>query len=300
MQRIHNLSDECQKIYGEKIWKASVNAGFTCPNIDGKCGYGGCIFCYDGSHYFSSKNNDIKSQIETETIRIHKKYPGCGICVYFQANTNTYAPIEVLKEKYYSAISMPYVKALSIATRADCLGDDVVELLKEISKKINLTVELGMQTSNDKTLSLINRGYDHQSFLKGYYKIKKAGIRTCLHIIIGLPGENEIDFINTAKEINRIKSDAVKLQLIHVIKNTELEKLYNSGYFTPPTYEEYIKSVCMMLEYIPYSTVIERLTGDGDKENLVAPLWSCDKRHVLNGIYHFMAKYNLAQGDKSI
>lgn len=299
-KRYHTLNFYNKSRYGKRVMKAVIDAGFTCPNADGTKGVGGCIYCREGSGYFTSRYSDniyedVKNQLEAEKKRIYEKYPDCLITAYFQANTNTYAPIHVLEGAYNAALDSG-VSGISIGTRADCLSDDVIALLKKVSAKTDLTVELGLQTIHDETAQLINRCYSYAEFLEGYHRLKKAGIRTCLHIINGLPGESYEDMIATAKETGRLSPGGVKIHLLHINKGTALEKMYLDGKYIPMEKEDYINIVTDQLLYIPPETVIERLTGDGDRRYLVSPLWSRDKISVLGGIDKRMAEKNIWQG----
>ncbi len=298
-KRYHTLNYYNKTVFGRKIYKAVIDCGFTCPNIDGSKGTGGCIFCDGGSGYFTNSGLDINAQLERERERICAKYgKDAEFIAYFQANTNTYAPISVLNELYSKAADFPNVCGISVGTRADCLSDEVVELLKEVNSRTSLTVELGMQSCHDNTLLLINRCYDHKEFCKGYMKLKKAGIRTCLHIINGLPRETSEMMLETAKEAARLSPDAVKLQMLHVIRGTKLEKMYQNGEFTLLERDEYIDIIARQLEVLPPEIVIERITGDGDKSKLVAPMWSADKIAVLGGIDKRLAELDTWQGKK--
>ena len=287
-KKYHTLNYHNKTVYGKRVFKASIDAGFDCPNRDGSVSHGGCIFCREKSAYFTKgySSDDIKNniimQIEKEKSRIFEKFPDSGIIAYFQAGTNTYGDIDKLKTAYYAALSCG-VDGISIATRADCLGDKVMELLAEINNKTKLTVELGLQTGNDNTAVIINRGYPFSVFLKGYERLQENNIRTCVHIINGLPGEGYEDMINTAKTVGKLSPGGIKIHLLHVNKDTPLCEMYNRGEYTPLTKEEYIDIVVKQLEYIPPETVIERITGDGDKRYLIAPLWSRDKISVLGG-----------------
>ncbi len=287
-KRYHTLNYHNLSIYGTKAYKAVIDAGFSCPNTDGTKGTGGCIYCRNGSGYFTARHSEnisenIISQLKSEKERIYKKFPDAKIVAYFQANTNTYANAEVLRKIYYTALDYG-VDGISIGTRADCLPDDVVELLSELSQKTKLTVELGLQTVHDRTAELINRCYSYEEFLQGYNKLRIAGIRTCLHIINGLPGESLEDMLITAKTVGKLCPDGLKIHLLHVNCDTALERMYLDGNYIPMEKEDYINLVVKQLEYIPQETVIERLTGDGDKRYLVAPKWSEDKISVLGGI----------------
>lgn len=296
-KRYYTLAYHNKITFGEKIFKAVLDAGFTCPNKDGTKGTGGCIFCSGGSGYFTdSPVIPIKSQIERELKRIRRKNPEAKAIAYFQANTNTYADVKKLREIYMPVLSCDGIKGISIGTRADCLSDEIIDFLYELSQKTYLTVELGMQSVHEKTIDFINRGYSHKIFLEGYEKLKFRGIRTCIHIINGLPGENFEDMIETAKQMGQLYPDAVKIQLLHIIKGTALEKLYYNNEFEAMNMEDYIRTVVSQLEYIPPATVIERITGDGDKSKLIAPLWSTNKIAVLGGIDKLQARLNSFQG----
>lgn len=294
-KRYHTLAYHNKVTFGEKIFKAVIDAGFTCPNKDGKCGYGGCIFCDGGSGYFTDKGT-VYQQIEKELFRIRKKTPDAKAIAYFQANTNTYADVKKLREIYGPILNHEGIAGISIGTRADCLDEGILDFLQELSEKTYLTVELGMQSVHEKTVEFIRRGYSHEEFLIGYEALKKRGIRVCLHIINGLPGETASDMIETVRQTGKLKPDAVKIQLLHVIRGTELEKLYNENYFETMTMENYIETVVSQLEYLPPETVIERITGDGDKSKLVAPKWSTNKIAVLGGIDKVQAEKNSFQG----
>ena len=298
-KRYHTLSYYNKHKFGRKILKAVIDAGFTCPNKDGVKGNGGCIFCRDGSGYFTGAPEiSVSLQLDSEIKRIRKKFPDSGIIAYFQANTNTYANIEKLKQIYLPICQNTEITGISIGTRADCLSDEVMELLSHIDRHTSLTVELGMQTVHNKTLKLINTNYSHEEFIDGYKKLKKQGIRTCLHIINGLPGESENMMLKTAEELAVLNPDAVKIQLLHILKDTPLEKMYLNGDIKVMSKSEYISTVISQLELLPAETVVERITGDGDKKYLIAPLWSRDKISVIGGIDKEMVRRNTFQGKK--
>ena len=284
-KRYHTLAYHNKHTFGEKIYKAVIDAGFTCPNKDGRCGSDGCIFCGGGSGYFTAPSVvPIQVQLEHELERIRRKVPDAKVIAYFQANTNTYAPVEKLREIYEPMIGLPYLKGISIGTRADCLPDDVLDYLTELSTKIYLTVELGMQSVHEKTIELIKRGYSHEVFFFFFFALKKRGIRVCVHIIDGLPYETAEDMLESAKQLGQLRPDGVKIQLLHVIRGTALENMYNDKMFGTMTMDSYIETAVKQLEYLPSETVIERITGDGDKKTLVAPMWSTNKIAVLGGI----------------
>lgn len=296
-KRYHTLNYYNKTVFGKKIYKAVIDCGLTCPNIDGTKGIGGCIFCDGGSGYFTHSGVDISSQLEREKERICSKYgDDAEFIAYFQANTNTYAPVKILRELFFKAAVSPNVCGISVGTRADCLSDDVIELLKEVDSKTSLTVELGMQSCHEKTIQLINRCYSHKAFCEGYSNLKEAGIRTCLHIINGLPFETADMMLETAREVARLAPDAVKLQMLHVIRGTKLEDMYREGVFSLLSRDEYIDIIVKQLEVLPPETVIERITGDGDKSKLIAPMWSADKIAVLGGIDKRLAEVDTWQG----
>lgn len=296
-KRYHTLNYYNRTNFGGKIYKASLNCGFTCPNLDGSRGTGGCIFCNGGSGYFTAPQLTAVQQLNSEIARLHKKFgTDVPVIAYFQANTNTYAPVEKLRELYYSVLECPQVSGLSIGTRADCLPDDVLDLLSELNEKTALTVELGMQSMHESTIRLINRCCTHEEFVSGFNRLKSREIRTCLHIINGLPQETPDMMLETARETARLAPSAVKLQMLHVIKGTPLEKLYLSGDVKLLSREEYIDIIVRQLEVLPPEVVIERITGDGDKSKLIAPKWSADKIAVLGGIDKRLANLDTWQG----
>lgn len=278
------------------MYKAVIDCGFTCPNIDGSKGTGGCIFCDGGSGYFTNKNMTVTEQLAEESKRIFRKNGTVPLIAYFQANTNTYAPVDKLRKLYYEALDFPNVEGISIGTRADCLSDDVISLLCELNKRTFLMVELGMQSVHEKTIEKINRCCAHSEFLKGYNKLKENGIRVCLHIINGLPGETPEMMIETAQQTAELRPDGVKLQMLHVIKGTQLAKMFAEVGISLLSRDEYIDIIVRQLEVLPPETVIERITGDGDKSKLIAPMWSADKISVLGGIDKALAMKNTWQG----
>lgn len=296
-KRYHTLNYYNRTNFGGKIYKASLNCGFTCPNLDGSRGTDGCIFCDGGSGYFTAPQLTAVQQLNSEIARLHKKFgTDVPVIAYFQANTNTYAPVEKLHELYYSVLECPQVRGLSIGTRADCLPDDALDLLSELNEKTALTVELGMQSMHESTIRLINRCCTHEEFVSGFNRLKSREIRTCLHIINGLPQETPDMMLETARETARLAPSAVKLQMLHVIKGTPLEKLYLSGDVKLLSREEYIDIIVRQLEVLPPEVVIERITGDGDKSKLIAPKWSADKIAVLGGIDKRLANLDTWQG----
>ncbi len=285
--------------FGKRVYKAPINAGFTCPNIDGTKGTGGCIYCDGGSGYFTdSPVLSVKEQLEHQISLIHLKHPDAKINAYFQSYSNTYAPLSILKSRYEPILEFPDVIAMSIATRADCLPDEVMDYLADLSEKIDLTVELGLQTIHDKTAEIIGRGHTFEEFVQAFNRLKSRGIRTTVHIINGLPDENYNMMLETAYTLGKMKPDGLKIHLLHVIKGTKLEKIYLEGKYTPMEMESYVDIVVKQLEYIPTETVIERITGDGDKSKLTAPLWSADKIAVLGAIDKLQTTLDSFQGKR--
>lgn len=296
-KRYHTLHYYNIQKYGRKIFKAVLECGFSCPNIDGTKGRGGCIFCDGGSGYFTSSGMSVTEQLDAEHRRIAAKHGNdASVIAYFQANTNTYADTVVLRNLYEEAISFSHTIGISIGTRADCLSDEVLELLSEINSRTNLTVELGMQTMHESTIETINRCCTHKEFLEGYYSLKNRGIRTCLHLINGLLEETPEMMLESAKEAARLHPDGIKLQMLHIIRGTKLAAIFAENPFELLTREQYIDIIVKQLELLPPETVVERITGDGDKSKLVAPMWSTDKISVLGGIDKRMAELDTWQG----
>ena len=291
-KRYHTLNYHLKTLFEDRVFKASLDAGFSCPNKD----TGGCSYCKDGSGEFTALGS-ITEQINKEKERIEKKWGKKGIIAYFQANTNTFAPLSVLKEKYEEALKNPCVVGLSIATRPDCIMGEVFDYLEEINKRTYLTVELGLQSVSDLTARKINRGYDFEVFEKCFYELKKRGIRVVVHIINGLIDETREDMINTARTLAKMQPDGIKIHLLHILKGTKCEEEYNNGLIKTLTKEEYIDITVNQLRYFAPECVIERVTGDGKKESLVAPMWSVDKISVLGGIDKHFAKIDAFQGD---
>lgn len=289
-----------KKTFGGKVAKLPIDAGFTCPNIDGRCAHGGCIYCSDkGSGDFAPPPDvPILEQLERSHALISGKWKTDKVIPYFQAHTNTYAPLEILREKYEQALSYPGVVGLNIATRADCLEPDVVAYLAELAKRTYLTVELGLQSSNDQTAILINRGHDFASFIAGYRKLRSTGpdVHICIHLIIGLPGEDEDTILQTARDVAALHPDQVKLHLLHVIKDTVMADMYQAGAYEPMTQEAYVHTVAKVLTLLPPDTVIARLTGDGAPDTLLVPEWSRRKTAVVNDIDKILYQNDLYQG----
>ena len=280
----YSLNQYLKDTFGGKVYKIAIDGGFTCPNRDGTLDTRGCIFCSGkGSGDFAEdRAESITCQLEKGKQRVATKIKKGKYIAYFQAFTNTYAPVEELRSKYLEAVSYPDVVAISIATRPDCLSDDVIELLQEIQTIKPVWVELGLQTIHDKTARYIRRGYDLPVYVEAVRKLKSIGVEVIVHVILGLPGESHDDMLDTVRYVADSGVDGVKLQLLHVIKGTDLEKEYRNGRFQVLEMEEYADLVAECIAILPENMVIHRMTGDGDKKTLVAPLWSGDKKRVLN------------------
>lgn len=282
----YSFNQYLKDTFGCKVYKISINAGFTCPNRDGTLGTRGCIFCSKGGSgdFAESSTLSVTEQIESGKQRVSKKIKSGKYIAYFQAFTNTYAPIDVLAEKYCEAINHPDIVGISIATRPDCLGEEVLTLLSEINKIKPVFVELGLQTIHEKTAEYIRRGYPLSVYDNAIKALKKAGINTVVHLIIGLPNESREEMLESVEYACKSGADGIKLQLLHILKGTDLADDYLSGKFETLSMEEYLSIIKDCVEIIPKNIVIHRLTGDGPKKDLIAPLWSADKKSVLNAL----------------
>lgn len=298
IRKIYMLNDFLKEKFNEKIYKVSLDGGFTCPNRDGKVSKGGCIFCSEnGSGDFTTtKLKSIHEQIEEQIDLVSKKYKGDKYIAYFQNFTNTYAEVGYLRKIYEEALSHEKIVGLAIATRPDCLEDDVLELLAELNKKTFLWVELGLQTVNDDVAKYFNRAYETQIYKETSEKLNKLNIKFVTHIIIGLPKEEDDDYLKTAIFAQNCGTWGIKIHLMYVVKNTPLEKLYLNGGLKVNTKEEYVEKVINILENISSEVVVHRMTGDGDRATLVAPLWSIKKIDVLNSIHKELKRRNTYQG----
>lgn len=299
-RRYCSLDYMLKERYSEKLYKLSLNGGMTCPNRDGKISEGGCIFCSAGGSgdFAANFNPDIAKQIEQAKTLVSKKYQGNRFIAYFQAYTNTYAPVEYLRKLFMDTIMRDDIAILSIATRPDCLGDDVIELLAALNRMKPVWVELGLQTINESTARLINRGYELSCYDEAVRRLRNIGVEIITHMIIGLPYETKEDILSTAEYIGKT-ANGIKLQLMHILKNTKLLEMYEKGEFKALTEEEYIEIVCEIISILPGEMVIHRLAGDGNPDELIAPLWSLRKLQVLNGINHRLKELDIIQGIKS-
>lgn len=282
----NSLNGYLKKRFGKKIYKLSLSGGMTCPNRDGTLDSRGCIFCSgSGSGDFCEAfDPDISAQIEKAKLRVAKKAgENAGYIAYFQNFTNTYAHISHLTDIFYQAIEHPDVVALSIATRPDCLGEDVLELLSELAEIKPVWVELGLQTIHKRSIEYIRRGYENEVYEKAVCDLHKIGIEVITHVIIGLPFETEQMMYETVQYVGNY-TDGIKLQLLHVLKNTDLARDYERGLFKTLEMDEYIRIIANCVSLLPPNVIVHRLTGDGAKRDLIAPLWSADKKRVLNAI----------------
>ncbi|WP_072723145.1 TIGR01212 family radical SAM protein [Tepidibacter thalassicus] len=297
-KRYHTLNYELRKIFGEKVFKLSLDGGFTCPNRDGKIGINGCIFCSDkgSGEYASDRNLSIQKQIQYQINILKNKWNGKKYIAYFQNFTNTYAPINILKEKYETALSYKNVVGLAIATRADCLDDDVIDLLEKFNKKTYLWVEIGLQTIHDKSAKFLRRGYDFSLFEEKVKKLREKNINIVTHLILGIPNETKEMMFESIDKISEMDIQGVKLHLLHIIKGTDLEKYYLENKFKLLEKEEYIHLICDILERLNPKITVHRVTGDGSKDTLLEPWWSLDKRSILNGIDKELKSRNSYQG----
>ena len=281
------LSDHYREKFGCKVYKLSLDGGFTCPNRDGTLGTRGCIFCGgDGSGAFAEKCGErIAQQLERAKLRVQEKNRDGKYIAYFQSFTNTYAPVETLRKLYYEAIRPEYIVGLAIGTRPDCLGQDVVALLKEINGIKSVSVELGLQTVHEESIRYIRRGYPTDVYYDAVRRLKAAGIEVVTHIILGLPGETAEMMAETTRQVVAAGSDGVKFHMLHVLRDTDLARDYEAGKFEVFTLEEYGEVLKKCISVLPEHMVIHRITGDGAKKDLIAPLWSGDKKRVLNYLH---------------
>jgi hypothetical protein len=290
----YTLNQYLKETFGEKVWKIPVNAGFTCPNRSGEKATGGCIYC-DCSSFTHTENGNIKNQVLKRIEKLRKKNINKFI-VYFQSGTNTYGNFSVIKEKIYSSLVDSDIVGLHIGTRPDCINNELINFFVKLDKNYQITVELGLQSSNDKTLKFINRGHSSEDFTKACEKLRKAGLKICAHIILGLPGETEEDMLRTISFLNSNKVDSVKFHHLHIIKNTPLAKLYENKKIQILKEDEYIKILAESIARLPKKTIIARLVGDAPQNMLVAPDWPDSKIAFLNKLDTYMINNNLFQG----
>lgn len=297
-KRYYSLDYYLKETYGEKFYKISLHGGCTCPNRDGTCGSRGCIFCSEGgSGDFSSHPSlSIADQLASGKALVSKKYHGHGYIAYFQAFTNTYAPISHLRKIFTEAICDPEVRILSIATRPDCLNEETLALLEELNREKPVWVELGLQTIHPKTAAFIRRGYELPVFEKAVFDLHRIGITIITHVILCLPGESEADMLATIDYLNTLPIHGIKLQLLHILEHTDLATIYKTTPFPLPEMEAYFQLLGKCLNHLRPDIVIHRLTGDGPKSLLIAPLWTGNKRLVLNSMQRYFREHSIWQG----
>ena len=302
-KRYYTYDYYLRRRFGAKVAKIPLDIGLTCPNIDGRCGVGGCIYCSGrGSGDFAeSPLLPIEEQYRLTREKLSSKWSTERCIAYFQAHTNTYAPLEFLKESFERALLLDGVVGINIATRADCLEREVCEYLADLAERTVLTVELGLQSSSDETAEIINRGHTYADFLDGYRRLREASdkIEICVHIIFGLPGESREDMLKTVRDVAALAPDQVKIHLLHVLKNTEMARIYERGEYTPLKKDEYVALVADAIELLPPDTVVARLTGDGMADDLLAPDWSRKKVAVINDIDKLLYSRSSWQGMRS-
>ena len=297
----HSLDYELKRQFGQKIYKVSLDGGMSCPNRDGTVGTGGCTFCSQGgSGEFAVGRTgypDVWEQIEQAKTRVHRKISGEGKYIaYFQSYTNTYAPVDYLRTLFERAITHPDIVALSVGTRPDCLGDEVVALLKELNCQKPVWVELGLQTIHEKTAERIHRGYRLEVFEDAYRRLKEAGLTVVVHVILGLPGETKEEMLETVDYLGKIPVDGIKLQLLHILKGSQMATEYEKNPFSLMELEEYLDLILTCVARLPQSVVIHRLSGDGAKALLIGPAWSANKKLVLNRMMQKFRENGIFQG----
>lgn len=275
-----------KKLYGHRVQRVSVDAGFTCPNVDGTVAYGGCTFCDNRSFSPSRRlpRQTIREQIDEGIKRLKLRYKCDHFMAYFQPATNTYAPVEVLRPLYHDALTHPQVVALAIGTRQDCVPDDVLDLLEEFAKRTHLTVEYGLQTIHDKSLDWMNRGHYHDSFIDAMERSRGRGFEICAHIMLGLPGESHEDMMETAREVARSQLDSVKIHNLYAVENTPLAEQVRRGEVQLMEFDQYITTLVDFLELLPPQMIVERISGEAPGDYFIGPDWCIDKPRILKGV----------------
>lgn len=297
-KRYHTWNYHLRNHFGHKVFKISLDGGFDCPNRDGTVAYGGCTFCSAAGSGDFAGNRALPIEVQFQQIKnkMHEKWKDGKYIAYFQAFTNTHAPVDVLREKYEAALQQEGVVGLSIATRPDCLPDDVVEYLAELNERTYLWVELGLQTVHETTAKLINRAHDFKTYVEGVEKLRKKNIRICSHIINGLPMETPEMMMESTRAVANLDVQGIKIHLLHLLKGTPMVKQYEKGMLKFLTFDEYISLVCDQLEILPPEMIVHRITGDGPIDLMVGPMWSVNKWEVLNAIDDELKKRNSYQG----
>lgn len=300
-KRYNSFNQHLRTIFGEKVFKVPLDAGFTCPNRDGTLGREGCIYCSTrGSGDFAGEQKlSLPEQFEQSRKMMTKKWPKAKYIAYFQAYTNTYAPAGSLREIYGQVLNLPGVVGIAIATRPDCLPEDVLDYLEELNRNTYLWVELGLQTIHQKSLDWIGRGHDYAVFCQALTELRKRDIKVCGHIILGLPSESKEDMLATARVIAALPLQGIKLHLLHVLEGTPLAKMYRKNPFPLFTAEEYVNLIVDILEFLPAEMIIQRLTGDGPPDDLIGPLWSRKKWEILNAIDAELERRDSWQGKRA-
>ncbi len=297
MKHYYSLNEYYREKFNKKVYKLSISGGMSCPNRDGTLGTGGCIFCSSGGsgEFCPSAETGIKEQLEQAKNRVKAKTRDEAFIAYFQPFTNTYADVDYLRRIFGEALEPEYILGLAVATRPDCLEDEKIGLLSELNKEKPVTVELGLQTIHETTAEYIRRGYPIKVYDDAVKRLKNAGIEVVTHVILGLPNETEKMMLDTVRYVGK-RTDGIKLQLLHVIEGTDLADEYRAGKFEVLSMEEYTDILLKSIELLPENVVIHRITGDGAKKSLIAPLWSADKKRVLNYINKELEKRNIKQG----
>lgn len=298
-KRYHTYNYYLKNKYHQKVAKVALNADFTCPNRDGSKGYGGCIFCSSSGSgdYAGNVHDHLEKQFQTISQIMKRKWPECAYIAYFQANTNTYGPLDKIKKMIQPFLEKEDVKGIALATRPDCLSEEIVCYLSEVNQTKDVYIELGLQTIHDETSKLINRGHTYQEFLDGLALCRQYNLEVCVHIINGLPFETKEMMIETAKTLGQLDIQALKIHMLFVVKNTKLQQMYENHEFEMLTRQEYIDIVVEQLRYINPEIILERLTGDGKIDDLIAPMWSIKKVTILNDIDKQMKERDIYQGD---
>lgn len=294
--RYYSLNEYLQERFGEKVYKLSLDLGLSCPNRDGTLDDRGCIFCLGGSSHFAKSGGNIHQKLEEAKKLVEKKTKAEKYIAYFQSYTNTYAPVEYLKNVFTQAINRDDISAISVATRPDCLPLDVLDLLSDLNKIKPVWVELGLQTSKEETAKYIRRCYENSVYKEAVKQLKNRNIQVITHVILGLPFETKGDILNSVKFAVDCGTDGIKLQLLHVLRGTDLELDYNKGLFKTLTLDEYMDILFECIEILPERVVVHRITGDAPKAHLVAPLWSGDKKTVINTINRQIKEKGISQG----
>lgn len=299
-KRYNQYSAHLKSKFGVKVYKITLDAGFSCPNRDGTIALNGCIFCDDGGSFSQAHSNElsIEEQLENGIETLSNRFKAKKFMSYFQAYSNTYKPVEELEKIYNSALNHPDIVGISIGTRPDCVDSEKLKLISQFKDDYYTWIEYGLQSIHDKTLKAINRGHNFDCFLKAYEQTKDFGINVCAHVILGLPGETRDDMLKTAEKLAELKVDGVKIHMLCALKGTKLSKIYETGKISFMSEEDYIQIVCNFLEILPAETTIHRLAGNGLKKNLIAPRWIGKKLDCLNQIDRELEKRDSYQGSK--